>query len=151
MGKMSTTDDYRPNDQEPYMNPRQLTYFKQVLTEWRRKLQRKERGLKAVLQCEKTVFADPLDRGIQAAAQDLDLTSKLRNQQLLKQINEALVRIDNGNYGYCLESGEEIGLQRLEILPFATLSVGCQEHIERTRHLHYKSARHSSATESVRW
>jgi len=140
---------YRPNDKEPYMNPRQLTYFKNLLSERRHRLWREDRGLIAVLQCDETAPADPLDRGMQMAALDLDLTSKLRNRQLLNQINAALERIEEGSYGYCLESGEPIGLRRLEILPFATLSVESQEVMERSRRLHRDANSTSYATVAI--
>lgn len=146
MGEANSAADYRPSDQEPYMNPRQLSYFRQLLTEWRRRLWREERGLMAVLQSDDTAAADPLDHGVQMAARDFDLTAKLRNRQLVTQINAALERIEDGSYGYCLESGEEIGLRRLEILPFATLSVECQEQIERSRRNHRTASEHESAT-----
>lgn len=148
-GKSVAMAVYRPNDQEPYMNPRQLTYFKNLLTEWRHRLWREDRGLMAVLQCDDTAPADPLDRGMQMAALDLDLTSKLRNRPLLNQINAALEQIEEGSYGYCLESGEQIGLRRLEILPFATLSVESQEVMERSRRLHRNDAGISAAARAV--
>lgn len=128
--------DYRPSDQEPYMNSRQLAYFRQLLTQWRSRLWNEDRGLIAVLQNDGTDSADPLDHGVQTAARDFDLTTKLRNRQLIVQINAALERIEDGSYGFCLESGEEIGLRRLEILPFASLSVECQEQKERIRRLY---------------
>ena len=136
MEKRDTVADYRPEENEPYMNPRQLGYFRGLLMEWRRRLLREERGILAVLQHNETVPADPLDQGVEMAARDFELTSKLRNRKLLKQIEAALQRIDEGSYGYCLESGEQIGLRRLEILPFATLSVEAQEQMEHARRMH---------------
>ena len=140
MGKLDATAGYRPGENEPYMNPRQLNYFKGVLLEWRRRQFREERGILAVLQQDETAPADHLDRSAQMAARDLELTSKLRNRQRLAQIEAALHRIDEGSYGYCLESGEPIGLRRLEILPFATLSVEAQEQMEQSRRLHSRES-----------
>lgn len=136
MRESASVVDYRPSDQEPYMNSQQLAYFRQLLTQWRNRLYNEERGLSTALQSDDTATADPLDQGAQMAARDFDLTTKLRTRQLIAQINAALERIEDGSYGFCLESGEQIGLRRLEIVPFATLSVECQEQKERIQRLY---------------
>jgi DnaK suppressor protein len=118
------------------MNSQQLAYFRELLTQWRNRLWNEERGLRAALQNDDSASADPLDHGVQMATRDFDLTTKLRTRQLIAQINAALERIEDGSYGFCLESGEQIGLRRLEIVPFATLSVECQEKKERMRQLY---------------
>lgn len=137
MGKLDAVAGYRPGENEPYMNTRQLEYFKRLLLEWRHRQLREDRGILAVLQQNETAPVDHLDHSAQMAATEIDLTSKLRNRKLLARIEAALRRIDDGSYGYCLESGEPIGLRRLEILPFATLSVEAQEQVEHARRIHY--------------
>lgn len=121
----------RCDQAEPYMNPRQLEYFRRRLLEWRKALMAQEREISAALGQEPARPADPIDQGVQEASRLQDLEERLRHRRLLQQIDAALARIDDGSYGYCLESGEEIGLRRLEALPIATLSVEMQEQLER--------------------
>ncbi|MDO3376888.1 TraR/DksA family transcriptional regulator [Geoalkalibacter halelectricus] len=122
---------YRPSEQEPYMNPRQLAFFRERLLRWRRILVHEDHLSLQRLRGEKDRNADPVDQGAQEAEQHFDFERRFRNQRLLAQIDAALVRIEEGTYGYCEESGEEIGLRRLEALPLARLSVEAQELIER--------------------
>ena len=121
----------RCDQAESYMNPRQLEYFRRRLLEWRKALMAQEREISAALGQEPARPADPIDQGVQEASRLQDLEERLRHRRLLQQIDAALARIDDGSYGYCLESGEEIGLRRLEALPIATLSVEMQEQLER--------------------
>ncbi|MEJ2699228.1 MAG: TraR/DksA C4-type zinc finger protein [Desulfuromonadales bacterium] len=115
------------------MNPRQRDYFRSRLLAWRTELQRRQGRPLEVLTREKVRFADPVDQGVQEVDLQQDLENLHRNQLLLREIEAALTRIENGSYGYCLESGEEIGLERLMALPVATLSVEMQEQREKNK------------------
>jgi DnaK suppressor protein len=135
MAKVGAAACYRPSAGEPYMNPDQLGYFKDLLQQWRRRLRREDQDTLTVLQRQDDCPADPIDRGVQETDRQFELANRIRNRQLLAQIDAALGRIEDGSYGFCLESGEEIGIRRLEILPFATLSIESQEQRERSRRL----------------
>lgn len=129
---------YLPNEQEPYMNPRQLAYFRERLLAWRRRILHEDHLYLQQLRGENERNADPVDQGVHEAQQHFDFERRFRNRHLLEQIDAALERMDEGNYGYCEESGEEIGLRRLVALPFARRSLESQEHLERAerfRHL----------------
>ncbi len=131
------------------MNPRQLNYFRNLLLDLDRRLRHEESSLAFNLQWDEPVPADPLDRGVQMSDRDFSLTSKIRKRQLLAQIHAALTRIESGDYGYCQESGEPIGLRRLQILPFATLSVESQELLERSRRLKFPVPHNSCINEGA--
>lgn len=124
-------DGYRPSESEPYMNSRQLVYFTRLLLKMRQRLVREDQDTLAVLCRDDERSADPVDRGVQEADRQLELAGRVRCRQRLAQIDAALERIADGSYGYCLVSGEEIGIRRLEVLPFATLSIDSQELRER--------------------
>ncbi len=123
--------DYRPSEGEEYMNPRQLEYFRRKLFEWKDDLladsgqarQRLRQGLERE--------ADPLDRSSLEAEQALELRSGDRQRKLVRKIDQALERIEDGSYGYCEQTGEEIGLKRLEARPIASLSLTAQQQKER--------------------
>jgi len=116
---------------EAYMGPRQLAYFHAKLTAWRKALLSRQRLSLAELGENDERAADPIDQGVAETSRQQELDRRLRSRRLLQQIDAALVRISDGSYGYCLESGEEIGLERLEALPIATLCVEMQEQRER--------------------
>jgi RNA polymerase-binding transcription factor len=116
---------------EPYMSSGQLDYFQGRLLRWREVLLDQERGMQAALGQAPDRPADPVDQGVQEAARLQTLEKRLRTRRLLREIDAALARIEDGSYGYCLESGEEIGLRRLDAVPTATLSVEMQEQVER--------------------
>ncbi len=115
----------------PYLSAGQLNYFRDRLLQWRRSLLDQQRELLGDLAQELPRPADPIDQGVEDAGRLQLLEQQQRTRRLLQQIAAALNRIEDGSYGYCLESGEEIGLRRLEALPTATLSVEMQEEIER--------------------
>ncbi len=122
---------YRPDAQEPYMNPRQRIYFRRQLLEWRQALLEEAEGTLAQLRdASHREVGDELDRATREAEQALDLRTRDRCRKLLHKIDAALDRIDDGTYGYCEETGEPIGLARLEARPVATLSVEAQERRE---------------------
>lgn len=127
---------YRPSEDEPYMNPRQLDYFRELLQQWQRRLRREDQDTLAVLQRQNGSPADPVDRGVEEASRHFELSSRIRRRQLLAMVEAALDRIEDGSYGFCLRTGEAIGIRRLEALPFAPLSVESQEARERYRRLY---------------
>lgn len=126
---------YRPTDDEPYMNPKQLAYFRQLLLCQRKDLTAQARDSLHMLRSGSPKEADPVDQGQVAAERDFFCQARLRHIRLLARVEEALVRIEEGSYGYCEETGEAIGLKRLLAQPAATLSVEAQERIERLQRL----------------
>ncbi|OOC09105.1 MULTISPECIES: RNA polymerase-binding protein DksA [Thioalkalivibrio] len=123
--------DYRPSEDEPYMNPRQLDYFRRKLEAWRAELIAESEETLEHLRTETWQEPDPSDRATHEADAGVELRTRDRERKLLTKIDEALARIERGEYGYCEETGEPIGLERLEIRPIATLSVAAQEAHER--------------------
>lgn len=129
--------DYRPTDAEEFMNPRQLAYFRQKLLSWRSELLR-EAGetLSSMSSQGGIVEADLADRASVETDRALELRTRDRARKLIAKIDGALERVDNGTYGYCEDSGEPIGLRRLEARPIATLSIEAQERHERMERVH---------------
>ena len=123
--------DYRPSEKEEYMNEMQLEYFKQKLIDWRRNLLRGMARALTDLQETELREADVNDRATKEIEQALALKSRDRDRQLIAKINAALDRIEDGTYGYCLETGDPIGVYRLEAQPTATLCIEAQERHER--------------------
>ncbi|WP_018871834.1 RNA polymerase-binding protein DksA [Thioalkalivibrio sp. ALJ16] len=122
---------YRPSEDEPYMNPRQLDYFRAKLEAWRAELIEESEQTLEHLRTESWQEPDPNDRASHETDAGLELRTRDRYRKLLNKIDAALLRIDRGEYGYCEETGEPIGLARLEARPIATLSVAAQEAHER--------------------
>ena len=112
------------------MNKKQLQHFDNILKAWKMELMQEVDRTVHHMQDEASNFPDPSDRATQESEFGLELRTRDRERKLLKKIESALVRIDEGDYGYCEETGEEIGLQRLEARPVATLSVEAQERRE---------------------
>jgi DnaK suppressor protein len=112
------------------MNERQLEHFRQVLLAWKRELMEEVDRTVHHMQDEASNFPDPNDRATQESEFGLELRTRDRERKLLKKIDSALERIDDGSYGFCEETGEEIGLKRLEARPVATLSLEAQERRE---------------------
>jgi DnaK suppressor protein len=112
------------------MNERQLDHFRQILLAWKRELMEEVDRTVHHMQDEASNFPDPNDRATQESEFGLELRTRDRERKLLKKIESALQRIEDGTYGYCEETGEEIGLRRLEARPVATLSVEAQERRE---------------------
>jgi DnaK suppressor protein len=121
---------YQPKGGETYMNERQLDHFRQILLAWKRELMEEVDRTVHHMQDEASNFPDPNDRATQESEFGLELRTRDRERKLLKKIDSAIARIDEGTYGYCEETGEEIGLRRLEARPVATLSVEAQERRE---------------------
>ena len=123
--------DYRPSEDEPFMNPMQQEYFRQKLLAWRIELLQESNETLQHLQQESLSEPDIADRASLETDRSLELRTRDRERKLIRKIDEALKRIEDGSYGYCLETGEEIGIKRLEARPVATLSVEAQERRER--------------------
>jgi DnaK suppressor protein len=133
---LSKQDGYRPSDDEPFMNERQLAYFKQKLLDWKEDILRESRETVSHLQKETENHADLADRASSETDRSLELRTRDRQRKLISKIDEALRRIEEEVYGYCEETGEPIGLARLEARPIATLSVEAQERHERRERVH---------------
>jgi DnaK suppressor protein len=112
------------------MNSAQLEHFRQVLLAWKRELMEEVDRTVHHMQDEASNFPDPNDRATQESEFGLELRTRDRERKLLKKIASALARIDDNSYGYCEETGEEIGLKRLEARPVATLCLEAQERRE---------------------
>jgi DnaK suppressor protein len=112
------------------MSERQLEHFRQILLAWKRELMEEVDRTVHHMQDEASNFPDPNDRATQESEFGLELRTRDRERKLLKKIDSALERIDDGSYGFCEETGEEIGLKRLEARPVATLSLEAQERRE---------------------
>jgi DnaK suppressor protein len=128
--------DYRPSEDEPFRNERQQEYFKQKLLQWKEDLLRESRETVTHLQAETENHPDLADRASSETDRALELRTRDRQRKLIAKIDEALRRIEEGNYGYCEETGEPIGLARLEARPIATLSLEAQERHERRERVH---------------
>ncbi len=128
--------DYRPSDDEAFMNPRQLAYFRQKLLRWRQDLLREAGETLSSMGQGGIVEADLTDRASVETDRALELRTRDRARKLIAKIDQALERVDNGTYGYCEETGEPIGLRRLEARPIATLSIEAQERHERMERVH---------------
>ena len=116
---------------EQYMNKEQLEHFALILQTWKRDLMVEVDRTVLHMKDEAANFPDPNDRATQEEEFSLELRTRDRERKLIRKIDEALKRIEDGSYGYCLETGEEIGIKRLEARPVATLSVEAQERRER--------------------
>jgi DnaK suppressor protein len=122
---------YAPSSDEEYMNERQLAYFRDKLLAWRDALLEEVQGtLDGLRDTAHHEVGDDVDRATREADQALELRTRDRCRKLVRKIDQALARIEDGSYGYCEETGEPIGLARLEARPVATLSVEAQERRE---------------------
>ncbi len=128
--------DYRPSDDEEFMNPRQSEYFRQKLLRWRSDLIKEADGTLASLSEGGILEPDITDRASVETDRALELRTRDRARKLVSKIDQALVRIEVGTYGYCDETGEPIGLRRLEARPIATMSIEAQERHERMERVH---------------
>jgi DnaK suppressor protein len=127
---------YRPSEDEPFMNERQLEFFKQKLLDWKDEILRESRETLSHLQTDTENHPDLADRASSETDKALELRTRDRQRKLISKIDEALRRIEDGVYGYCEETGEPIGLQRLAARPIATLSLEAQERHERRERVH---------------
>jgi DnaK suppressor protein len=116
---------------EQYMNSVQLSHFRTILQDWKQDLMLEVDRTVSHMKDEAANFPDPNDRATQEEEFSLELRTRDRERKLIRKIDEALSRIEDGSYGYCLETGEQIGIKRLEARPVATLSIEAQERRER--------------------
>jgi len=116
---------------EEYMSKEQLEHFREILSSWKQDLMQEVDRTMLHMKDEAANFPDPNDRATQESEFSLELRTRDRERKLIRKIDEALKRIEDGSYGYCLETGEPIGVKRLEARPVATLSVEAQERRER--------------------
>ena len=121
---------YKPRRGEEYMSDEQLEHFRDILSAWKRELMNEVDRTVHHMQDEAANFPDPNDRATQESEFGLELRTRDRERKLLRKIDSALIRIDEGSYGFCDETGEEIGLKRLEARPVATLCLEAQERRE---------------------
>lgn len=129
---------YQPNETEPYMNEQQLEFFRRRLLAWKAELEEEESHTSENLQENDWRQADDVDRASLESDTTLELRTTERYHKLIKKISEALERINDGSFGYCDETGEEIGLKRLLARPIATLSIEAKERQERLEKQHRK-------------
>jgi DnaK suppressor protein len=123
--------DYRPTQDEPFMNPRQREYFRQKLESWKEEILRESRETLENLQEESQNHPDMADRASSESDRALELRTRDRQRKLISKIDAALKRIEDGTYGFCEETGDPIGIARLDARPIATLSLEAQESHER--------------------
>jgi DnaK suppressor protein len=123
--------DYRPSEDEPFMNPRQREYFRRKLENWKDEILRESRETLENLQEESQNHPDMADRASSESDRALELRTRDRQRKLISKIDAALKRIEDGTYGYCEETGDPIGIARLDARPIATLSLEAQEMHER--------------------
>lgn len=126
-------EGYIPSDDEPYMNPRQIEYFRRELVAWRENLLQESEKTLNKLKEDKERDIEAVDQGTNESATAFELRTRDRYRKLIKKIERALDRISNGTYGYCEETEEEIGIRRLLARPIATLSLEAQERHEREK------------------
>lgn len=124
-------DDYRPSDDEPFMNDRQREYFRRKLLQWKEDILRESKETLLNLQNENTNLPDIADRASSETDRSIELRARDRQRKLISKIEAAIKRIEDGSYGYCEETGEPISLKRLDARPIATLSIEAQERHER--------------------
>ena len=123
--------DYRPTEKEKFMNPVMLEYFRQKLIRWRAELLNESNETIKEMQEDNLQKPDIADRASAETDHALELRTRDRERKLISKINAALEKIEEGNYGYCEETGEPISIARLEARPIATLSLEAQERHER--------------------
>ena len=129
-------DDYRPADDEPFMNERQLEYFRRKLLMWKADLMDDSKSTISELQNSTRNIPDIADRASEETDRALELRTRDRQRKLVAKIDSALRRIDSGDYGYCEVTGEPISLKRLDARPIATMSLEAQERHERREKVH---------------
>jgi DnaK suppressor protein len=129
-------DDYRPAEDEPFMNDRQLEYFRRKLLNWKADLMSDSRDTVAGMKDQTRNIPDIADRASEETDRSLELRTRDRQRKLVSKIDAALRRIDEGDYGYCEITGEPISLKRLDARPIATMSLEAQERHERREKVH---------------
>lgn len=135
-GKIELMEGYRPTDDEPFMNERQRDYFRRKLVAWKEEILREASETISALQNENDNHPDIADRASSETDRAIELRARDRQRKLISKIDSALARITDGSYGYCEETGEPIGLRRLDARPIATLSIEAQERHERRERIY---------------
>ncbi len=128
--------NYKPNDNEMFMNDRQVLYFKTKLIDWKNSILEESKGTIEGMQQDTRNIPDSADRASEETDRALELRTRDRQRKLILKIDAAIRRIDDGSYGYCEETGEPISLKRLDARPIATLSLEAQERHERKERVH---------------
>jgi len=129
-------DDYRPAEDEPFMNDRQLEYFRRKLLNWKAEIQSDSRDTIEGMKDSTRSIPDIADRASEETDRALELRTRDRQRKLVSKIDSALRRIEEGEYGYCEITGEPISLKRLDARPIATMSLEAQERHERREKVH---------------
>ncbi len=129
-------DDYRPAEDEPFMNERQVEYFRRKLFNWKNDILADSRDTIEGLQDGTRNIPDVADRASEETDRALELRTRDRARKLVAKIDAAIRRIDEGEYGYCEVTGEPISLKRLDARPIATMSLEAQERHERREKVH---------------
>lgn len=124
-------EDYKPSDSEPFMNDRQIEYFRRKLLNWKDDIIKESKETISHLQEENHILPDVADRASSETDRSLELRTRDRQRKLISKIDAALKRIEDRSYGYCEDTGEPIGLKRLDARPIATLSIEAQERHEK--------------------
>lgn len=119
-------EPYKAKKSEEYMNTKQLEHFRKMLEAWKAELSQDIDITLHSMQEEQTVFADPNDRATQESDMALELRNRDRERRLIKKINETIAKIKSGDYGYCESCGIEIGLERLQARPTASMCIDCK-------------------------
>ncbi len=136
LSQIKIPDGYKPSVKEEFMNPKQLAYFRKKLLDWKNDLLHGATGTILELSEETLQKPDAADRAQLEADASIVLRARDRERKLISKIESALRRIEDGTYGYCLETDEPINLQRLEARPIASLSLDAQEKHERMEKVH---------------
>ena len=134
--KEITLDNYKLSEKDSFMCKEELTYFRLKLEKWRSEVMSDSEKTRENLQKNNTPEADVADRASTETERSLELRTRDRQRKLLAKINAALARINDGSYGYCIETGEPIGLKRLDARPIALLSIQAQERHEKYERSH---------------
>ena len=134
--RVTLSPDYAPSDDEEFMNPMQLEYFRQMLLHWRSELIQEAGETLNNLNSGNLQQPDMADRASLETDHQIELRTRDRERKLIIKIDEALSRIDNGTYGFCEDTDEPIGLKRLMARPIAVLSLEAQERHERQERTH---------------
>ena len=129
-------EDYRPSEEEPFMNDKQVEYFREKLFNWKKSILSESKDTIKGMKEETRNIPDVADRASEETDRALELRTRDRQRKLISKIDAALRRIDDGSYGYCDDTGEPISLKRLDARPIATLSVEAQERHERRERDH---------------
>ena len=136
MNYININKDYKPSENEEYMNPTHLQYFKNKLLKWKRDLLTASQNTVNHLQEARANEPDPNDRATIEADTRIELRARDRDRKLIDKIDAALNRIEKKQYGYCEDTGQKIGVRRLEARPIATLSIEAQEKHEKYERTH---------------